>query len=327
MRVTFLVDRCFAPRADPQFARAWDHASPLMEHHVVHAAREAGHETSVIVLRNDVRATLAAIRRTRPDVVFNLIEHYRDNRMHAAHVATLLAAEGWRVTGCDGPASLLTCDKVASTRLVAAQGLCVPRTISFPLGKRREPRDLRFPLLVKPRFEDGSAGISLRSLVHDGKALAERVASVHRRYRQDALAQEYIDGPEVSVGVLSTRPLRALPAREMVFGGRLNGGPPFATELVKESKRYAERWDVFYRRADLPPRLERAIAKFAMRVYRLFRMRGYGRVDLRIAPDGRPVFLEANVNPDIRPRTFGVMAQWGGIEYVEFIDLLVRLAS
>jgi D-alanine-D-alanine ligase len=61
-------------------------------------------------------------------------------------------------------------------------------------------------------------------------------------------------------------------------------------------------------------------------MYQLLDMRGYGKIDVRMTPDGRVVFLEGNPNPDLSPSGFGRIAGWGGVGYTDLIRRIVRLA-
>lgn len=326
MRIVFLLDASEVPPENPDFGGRWNSKSPSMEHHVIQAARRSGHTTLVVPFGEDLHATLCAIEQSRPHVVFNLVEYCYGNHRLSAQVPALLETLAIPFTGCSAVGLTLSSDKALSARLVADRGIPVPGFAVLPVGRTRLPLPLRYPLIVKPRFGDGSDGISLRSIVRNQTELARRASLVHRRLQQDALCQEYIDGREIAVGILGNRRLRALPARETVFGMRHAGGPPIATERVKESKAYSEKWKIDYRRAELTTAQAATAASFAKAAYECLELGGYGRVDFRMDGAGRLFFLEANGNPDIRPRVFGVMAAWAGIEYVDLIQLIIELA-
>jgi len=326
MRVTFLLDDEQVPEDDPGFDLPYDAASPQMEHHVIHATRGLGHDVRVFPLGADAHGTVTRIAAGRPDVVWNLVEHRRGDRRVAVHVPSLLALYGLRCTGSSSAALALTCDKALATRLVGDLGLSVPEGFVVPLGTARAVGPMVFPMIVKPRYEDGSEGISLRSIVRTKEALLERARFIHQSLAQDALCQRYIDGRELSVGVLGNARPEALPAREMVFGLRHAGGPAIATELAKASKTYSEKWRITYERAALGSELARELAQFAVEVYRALEITGYGRVDFRLDEAGRPYFLEANCNPDLRPRVFGVIAGWAGLGYGALLQRILDLS-
>jgi D-alanine-D-alanine ligase len=326
MRILFLIDEGQVPPDNPQFEGRWDPGAPSMEHHVIQAARRCGHAVSVMGAGDDARDTLRGIQKHRPHVVFNLVEECFGNRRLAAHIPALLEILAVPFTGCSSMGLTLSCDKVLASLLAEDVGLPVPGFAAMPPGTTRLPRPLRYPVIVKPRFGDGSEGVSLASVVHNAASLARRVKFIHRRFAQDAICQEYIEGREISVGILGNRRLIALPPRETVFGKSHAGGPRFATERVKDKKAYSEKWKISYSRAMLTPEQEKAAAAIAKSAYRRLGLSGYGRIDFRIDNDGQLFFIEANGNPDIRPRVFGIMAAWAGIEYPRLIQLLIDFA-
>jgi len=117
-----------------------------------------------------------------------------------------------------------------------------------------------------------------------------------------------------------------LPPRETVFGKTNNGGPGFATDRVKSDAAYRKRWAISYQRGELSPKTKRAAMVLASEAYRHLGMRGYTRVDMRLDEHERPHFLEANANPDLRPKVFGVMASWLGLTYEQLLAGIIELA-
>ena len=326
MKVLFLLDPAEIPNEDPQFEGRWHRRSPSMEHHVVHAARECGHTTVVMSFDGAVHSIARQIEQARPRVVFNLVEDCFRNRRLGCQVPALLEALGLAYTGCSSAALTYSCDKALSALMVADRGGPVPPFEIVSRGAAPGRPRLRYPVIVKPRFTDGSEGISLKSIVRNSSELDRRVRLVHSRLRQDAICQEYIDGREIAVAMLGNGEPVTLPARETVFGKRKAGGPAISTERVKESKEYSEKWKVSYRRAPLSDVQQARAASLANTVYDCMEFSGYGRVDFRIDAEGGLFFLEANGNPDIRPRVFGIMARWAGIEYTDLIQRVIDLA-
>ena len=118
----------------------------------------------------------------------------------------------------------------------------------------RRPAQLAFPLIVKSLTEHASVGIAQASLVHDDEELVERVAFVHRRLSTDAIAEQFIEGRELYVGVLGNDRLTVLPARELVFEQRPATAPPIATARVKHDLEYQERHGIDQKPARTCPR-------------------------------------------------------------------------
>jgi D-alanine-D-alanine ligase len=162
-------------------------------------------------------------------------------------------------------------------------------------------------------------------VVHTTAELLERTRDIHQRLDEAAICEEYIEGPELSVGLVEDKDdLLVLPIRETIFGRAAEGGPRFCTERVKDDFSYRDRWGIRYERAQLPPALDRRIRKLCKDAFRVLGLSGYARIDLRLNSAGDPVFLEANANPDLSPRYFGIMASWMGLTYEDVLARILR---
>jgi D-alanine-D-alanine ligase len=76
---------------------------------------------------------------------------------------------------------------------------------------------------VKPKNEAVSFGLKV---VHDEEQLRQAAGAIFQQYRQPVLAERYIEGREVNVGLLGNNPPDAFPPVELIFGGE---GPPIYT--------------------------------------------------------------------------------------------------
>ncbi len=325
--VLLLVDEETIEASDPQLIKPRSKRM-LMEHHVARGLRELGYTVDVYPFSDGKVADLISrVDRDRPSVAFNLVEHVRTDRLLSPDIPALLELLEIPYTGCDSIGMSLALDKAGSKQLLRDKNLDAPRFFVVVAGTRCPKSSLRFPIIVKPRFEGGSEGISLASVVDNHKQLEARVRFVHKRIRQPAICEEFIEGREFSVGVLGNGPSAfALPVRETVFGSAARGGPSFATETVKGSERYRERWKISYCKAAIDEELEYRIRAFCRTAYLALELSGYARIDLRQSVDGRLFFLEANSNPDLSPHVFGLMAAWVGLDYGQMLKTIIRFA-
>ena len=196
---------------------------------------------------------------------------------------------------------MLARGKDLSKKLLTYHRIPVPQFAVFPMGRKvRRPPRLGFPLIVKSLSEDASRGIAQASVVENDEKLAERVAFIHERIGTAVIAEQYIDGRELYVGVLGNDRVRVLPIWELAFEAM--PGRPIATARVKHDARYQERRGIVQGPAeDLPPDLQARIQRMAKRICRTLQLDGYNRIDLRLSADCVPYFLEANPNPDLGP--------------------------
>src|SRR5262249_4092854 len=151
----------------------------------------------------------------------------------------------------------------------------------------------------------------------DDQRLAERVTFIHERVGTDAIAEQYIAGRELYVGVIGNRRLTALPIWELFFTKVPEGVPRFATAKAKWDPQYQKRWGIRSGPArGLRVEVEDLVRQTALRVYRCLGLTGYARIDLRLTPDGEVYVLEANPNPQLaHGEDFADSAQELGLSY------------
>lgn len=300
-------------------------------HQIVRALQDGGHEATLVNIRNDVHELVAAIDRAKPDLVMNLVEFYGDDPEHEHHVPAVFELLGVCYTG-NRPVALSLCQKKPQAKaLLAAHGVPVPRGIVVDSTGPVELGALRFPLIVKPAFDDASGGIDAGSVVHDRAALEARIALLLGEDRGAALVEEYIEGREIHCAILGDR---ALPLYEMQFkGGVDEHGKPLPRIIT-----YRAKWDPYSRdyhavegtcpADDLSPELAAQIQSIALRAYHALGCRDYARVDMRLDPaTGEVYVLEVNPNPDLADScAFAASAEAAGRTYPQLICDLVEIA-
>ncbi len=328
MKVLILVDWETQPSDDTQF-EGKDEATKLgMEYQVIQALRDQGHAIEVLSFGPDILQTMTTLREKAPDLVFNLTEHVGGDRRKDAHIAAMLELLGIPFTGTSTIGLMLCRDKGTCKRVLGYHHIRLPAFEELQVGRTKPAARLKFPMIVKPMYEDGSDGISLSSIVRTAEELQERVSMVHERMKQSALCEEFIEGREIYVAILGNERLQALPPRELHFGKTDEGGPTIATARVKWNEKYRKKWGISYGHAELDPALEKKVSHFSKRVFRLLNMRDYGRIDLRITPQNEVVFLEANPNPNLgNDEDVAEAARKAGIEYAPLIDRIVQQAA
>lgn len=328
-KVLVLFDTAGTPPPDQDFSKELQTEAWAAEAHVIAALHSLGHEVRTIGVWDEPGMIIDEIKANPPDVVFNLTEHFNAVSAYDRNVAGLLEMMGVPYTG-SSPTGLTLCkNKGMAKELLAYHKIRVPNFAIFSPGSAiRRPKRLAFPLFIKPLKEEGSYGISLASFVEDDDAFEERIRFIHERMNQEALAEEFIDGRELYVSILGNDQLRVLPFREVIFGEVPEGQPKFATFKAKWDDAYRKRWGI--RNVFAEPLLDGAnqrVAKICKAAYRALRIRGYGRIDLRVTPEGEIVILEANPNPNLdRDDEFAQSAMKTGLSYPRLIQRILTLA-
>jgi D-alanine-D-alanine ligase len=331
VKVAVVFDTPYAAWEHEDFVRQAGEGVEEAEYEVMQALAEAGHEVLMVGVRDDLARLLERLRSFAPDMVFNCAEGYHQDTGLDYLFPALFESQGYRYTGSPPLALLTTRNKAMSKKVLAFHGITVPGFATYRPGERltRAP-ELRFPLIVKPLQEDASIGISGASIVWDTDALRERVAFVHERFTQPAIAEEFVDGRELYVGLIGNGDdITILPIVEMVFDKRRTKPEErIATRLAKWDAAYRERKGIRNIFARPIARAAKArLAEICRTAYRALWLRDYARLDVRLAADGEIWVIEANANPFI---SFGHdmanAAEKAGMDYDAFIQRILKEA-
>lgn len=323
-----LVHEDLVPPDDVDKLSPKEFAEIKPEYDVITALGELGHEVRPLGVSTELTPIRRAILDWKPHIAFVLLEEFHGVATYDQHVVGYLELMRQPYTGCNPRGLILTHDKALCKKILTYHRIQTPRFAAFPRGRSaRRPARLKFPLFVKSLTEDASLGIAQASIVHDDETLVERVRFIHEKVRSDAIAEEYIDGRELYVGVIGNRRLQVFPIWEMVFSKMPDGVPRIATAKVKWDPEYQKKHGITTRAAKgiSKPTVER-IHRICKRVYRALNMSGYARMDLRMTEDERIYVLEANANPNIEyGEDFAESAEKIGISYPQLIQRLVNL--
>ncbi len=315
--------------AEPPAEPAGTRPRPKREKHdreeIFEALLRKGHEPRYLVLDGRARS-LKALAGADVDVLFNLTESYAGDDTKDIHIAAYLDLLGFPYTG-SGPSGLyLAQDKTVAKRLFAFHGIRTPHFASVYQGRLQWADHIEFPVIVKPKREDGSIGIAFSAVVGSIKELMERIDELHADLDAPVLIEEYIEGRELYAAVLGNE---ALPLVELDLSDLPAGTPRIAGTEVKW-----ERGTAAYRKTklrlprDLGEDLVTEIQETALRACRALEVRDYARVDLRLAPDGKIYTLEVNPNPWLHSAAeFAMAAKESGRDHAQLIEEIVGMAA
>lgn len=298
------------------------------EYDVVSTLNEMGHEVFPLGVSDDLGTVRRATLEIKPDITFNLLEEFHGNSLFDYHIASYMELMKQRYTGCNPRGLLLAHDKALSKKLLSFHRINTAQFVVFPKERKiRYPKRLKFPLIVKSLVEEGSYGLSQASVVNNEEKLLERVSYLHEKLDTPVMAEEYIDGRELYVGVLGNNRLNTLPVLELNFGRFPKKAHRIATSKVK--------WDWAYQKEhrieiivpdDLSPQFLGKLAALGKRIYRVLSLSGYARIDLRITDDEKIYVLEANANPDIGyGEELSMAAEEAGISYEQLLQKIINL--
>jgi D-alanine-D-alanine ligase len=331
MKILVLFD--LARRASPEESfseQSLKEEDKPTEADVLGCLARLGHEVETLSVFDNVTGIVEKLRTYAPDIVFNLSESFYHDRSHEPNIPALLELMKVRYTG-SGPDALLLCkDKALAKKVLAYHRVRLPH---FVVSHRARPlRNLRrfvYPAFVKPVAEESSDGISKASFVRkEGEAL-ERARFIHQKFNCDALIEEYIEGRELYLSVLGNHRLTVFPPREIFFEQVPDDVPKFATFHAKWNDAYRKKWGITNGAAKpLPGGVQENLAKLAKKVYRLLKIRGFGRIDVRITEAGEVFVIEANPNPSLAQEDdFAQAAAAAGMGYDVLIGEILNTAD
>ena len=252
-----------------------------------------------------------AIRRVNPDVAFVALHGPggEDGQIQA-----ILEFFDIPYTGSGVEAAALAMDKHLSKKLLSAEGLPTAAWDLFDLEGGTLPLlpgSLDLPLVIKPRYEGSSSGVSVVK-THEQWTQAMLVAADNYA---EILAEEFVTGREFTCGVLGEE---ALPVVEIIAN---------RDEFYTYDAKYGAGGSTHVAPAKIDADLAARMQMLALSVHRLIGLRDYSRTDFMVSNEGRPYILEVNALPGLTPTSlFPDACNAAGIGYEALIERLVNYA-
>jgi D-alanine-D-alanine ligase len=298
------------------------------EAHVLAALGKLDFPTEHLAIFDDLDLLRQKMEAFAPDVLFNLVDQFKNNRGFDQNIASFFEMQDVPFTGCGSTGLVLCKHKGISKKILGYHHINVPEFVIIPRGQRpARPKRLKFPIVVKPVKEEASYGISRASFVETDEQFRERVAFIHEKHDADVIAEAYIEGRELYVSVMGNQRLTVFPIRELVFREVPANEPKMATYKSKWDEEYRKRWGLDNQFAEgLEPALVAQIEETCKRIYRLLTIDGYARIDLRLTPANELYFIEANPNAHLaEDEDFAQSAGKAGLPYPELIGKIIRV--
>ncbi|HEX5229132.1 MAG TPA: ATP-grasp domain-containing protein [Bryobacteraceae bacterium] len=331
MKVLVLFDVAYRAAPEEPFsprALKEEEGKPT-EADVLDCLQRLGHEVQTLAVFDDVACIVERLKTFAPDVVFNLTESFHSNRAQEPHIPALLELMRVKYTGAHPDGLMLCKDKALAKKVLAYHRVRVPHfVISTEQRPLKRLRRFVYPAFVKPVGEESSDGIAKASFAKSEEEAIERARFIHEKFHCDALIEEYIDGRELYMSVMGNRKLTVLPPREIFFHAVPDDAPKFATFKAKWDDSYRKKWGIQNGPAtELPPGVGEKLVRMARKVYRVLKIRGFGRVDVRLTAAGEVVVIEANPNPSLACEDdFAQAAAAAGLTYDALVQKILDSA-
>lgn len=303
---------------DPPDANAeFDH--PATVDIIADAIKSQGFRVKKI---GNANSLLENINNLGVDIVFNISEGlYGRNR--ESQVPILLEMASIPFVGGDALTLGLTLDKIIAKKVFIAEGIPTPKFFEIKSMDNLVDADhLQFPLIVKPRFEGSSKGLSDKSRVQNLQDLKNQAAFIIDTYKQPALVEEFITGQEFTVAIVGNDPPEALPVVQIKIDGSFELDDKFYTFARISSDRLE-----YISPAPISRELDQKIRELALKSYNAVDCLDFGRVDFRVDKAGNPYILEINPLPSLSTEdVFSLLAQLKGMTYEQMIGRILNIA-
>jgi len=280
----------------------------------------------------------------KPDICFNICEsHFGDAR--EAQVPALLEMMRIPYTGSKVMTLALALDKPMTKRVLAYHDLPTPTFQNFERVDETLNPDMEFPLFVKPSREGTGMGVSGKSIVHNEEELREQLSATIERYHQSALVEKYIEGREVTVGIVGNLEgpvARRLPEDE--DAPRVQAGLRFFPPMEVNLQPF-EGTDVVYSNrlkvaladqleylcpAPLDDDMIDELNWYAAAVFRVTGALDVSRVDFRldIHNNWKPYILEINPLPGLSPGISDLVIEAAAekVEHTHLVNMILDTA-
>lgn len=261
----------------------------------------------------------SVLKGEQPGLVFN-VSYGIQGQARYTHVPSILEMIGIPYVGSGPLAHGLALDKVVAKMIFRQHGLPTPDFTVLNSWDDRLPEDLSYPLIVKPKNEAVSFGVTI---VNNENELKEAARTIFDAFKQQIVVERYIEGREINVGLIGNNPCEAFSPVELLFG---NEGPAIYTyqDKVRKSGR-----EIGF---ECPARIEQETADEAQRLARrAFEALGCydcARVDMRLDADQNLHLLEVNSLPSLGEHgSYTVGAQHVGLDFAALVNRLVEVAG
>ncbi len=302
--------------------------------HVEEALLSRNYQVSLLPINQSIDRITNGVKEVKPDLIFNLVETFRNNDRFDSNVTALIEMLKVPFTGATSGGLFLSNDKHVSKKIFDFHRISYADFFIVRVGQDvAVPRGFTYPLFVKPVREDASIGIDDNSVARDYESLVKKVKELHETLGGDVMVEEFIDGREFYVSVLgddgSAQPLSIV---ELDFSKWPEGKPKIYSNKAKNDE-HSEEFDKinFNYGPDLektlPKDVQKKIGDLAIKVCKALDVRDYARIDMRMDQSGKLYVLEANLNPYLAKGDIISMAgECFGLSYEDLVEAIVKSA-
>lgn len=298
--------------------KVYDDAYEEARHHYS-ALISAGYDACLVEWVKDPRETLKNLKKEDVDIIFN-----------ASSLKEVTFLETFGIPYVGSGIDLVPLNKAKRKEFVAYNKLDTARFVIASDVNNIPEINLKYPLFVKPISGRGSAGISEENIINKYEELHKVVEKITVKMGQKALIEEFVDGREITVGIIGYKDPIVLPIVEIKYNS--------AKTNTFEHKMYDQ--ETIKCPADFTKEEEKRISQAALNIYKVLNAKDYARIDMIVGKDGLPYFLEINTfagltmeskkdeggNMKVHHGYMGYSAKAAGMTAAKFISSILESA-
>jgi D-alanine-D-alanine ligase len=278
------------------------------------ALAELGYCSQRAVFDINTSSLISLIKNSNVSVVFNLVETINESGRLSFVAPAMLELLKVPFTGSGAETIFMTTDKIICKTILSFNKIITPSWARYLVEI-----DFEKYYIVKPIAEDGSVGIDDALIIR-----GDEIREISEGY----FAEEYIHGREFNISIIGGKAAcQVLPPAEMCF----------SDDYYKTKPRilgYKSKWDETsleyqnttrsFQIADVDAGLIAELMEIAEKCWKIFGLRGYARVDVRVGSDNLPTVIEINANPCIAPDSgFVAACNEAGLTNTEIINRII----
>jgi len=284
--------------------------------------RALGHTVKILNFTNNLPALLQELSEFKTNLVFNCTESVSGERVYDVNIAGLMDLLPYPYTGAGPRGLLIGRDKSLSKTLLAQAGVKVPEHCVIDNGRIIHGEIDRYPVIVKPVYEDSSDGITLQSVVTNRKQMFLRSKYVNEKFKQPAICEQFISGRELSAFVVGRKKLKSLPIMETTFSKSWKSKYKIASSKAKHDFSYKKSIGMKSSPAALSEKEKLKVDRLSKRCFRILDMQDYGKIDMIRDESGEFYIIEGNPNPGLECK-FRSLPKFNSP--YQFLDLLADI--
>ena len=282
------------------------------------ALAELGYNTERVIFDLNTNNLSDLLKNRNIALVFNLVETINESGRLSFVAPGMLELFKVPFTGSGAEAIFMTTEKIVCKTILSVNKMNTPSW-----AKYISEIDPEKYYIVKPISEDGSVGID-DALILQGHEIKE--------IPEGYFAEEYIHGREFNISIIGAKEgCQVLPPAEMCFSDDYYETKPhilgYKAKWDESSMEYQNTTRSF-QFEDADKGLITELREIAGKCWKIFGLKGYARVDVRVGADHLPKIIEINANPCIAPDSgFVAACNRAGLTNTEIIKRIITDAK